>query len=298
MDTLPEGTRVGRVALAVGDLDRTAAFYVDVVGLAVLDRTDDRAVLGADGEELLVLRAAPGAPARPADAAGLYHLAVRFPTRSALGAALSRVRDDAAEVGRLTGASDHGVSEALYLDDPEGNGVELYRDRPRERWERTPDGDVRFETKPLDLDDLAATADRSSAADPQSAGDGAPPGADVGAPPGTDVGHVHLEVTDLGRAEEFYVDALGFDVTARVRGALFVSAGGYHHHLGLNVWQGRSAPASGRGLDRFEVAFPDEDARAAAVERLRSADYSVERTAEGTVVEDPDGIGIRLVGAE
>ncbi|PSP75650.1 glyoxalase [Halobacteriales archaeon QS_1_68_20] len=285
METLPDETHVGGVVLSVADLDRVTSFYADVVGLAVQHRTGDRAVLGAGSDELLELRAAPEAPARPPDAAGLYHLAVRFPTRAALAAALGRVRED----WQLTGASDHGVSEALYLDDAEDNGVELYRDRPRERWERRPDGEVHFETRRLDLEDLAAAAD--SSADVPSAGDGG----SAGAPPGTDVGHVHLEVTDLNRARAFYVDALGFDVTARVRGALFVSAGDYHHHLGLNTWQGRSSPASGRGLDRVEIALPDEGAVSAAAERLRSAGYSAERTADGVTAADPDGIEIRLV---
>jgi len=186
-DTLPASTRVGRVALTATDVDELAAFYRDVVGLAVISRTADRATLGAGDTSLLELREDASAQPRPASAAGLFHTAFRVPDRGALGDALDRVRDR----WRLTGASDHRVSEALYLRDPEGNGVEIYRDRPRDEWPTT-DGRVEMTTAPLDLDALAADAS----------------GADA-APAGTDVGHVHLEVTDLDESREFYVDALG-----------------------------------------------------------------------------------------
>jgi catechol 2,3-dioxygenase len=271
---LPDGTDLGSVTLSVADLDRPVGFYADVIGLAVHRRTDDRAVLGAGGRDLLTLRAAPDVPPRPADAAGLFHVAYLVPDRAALADGLGRLRSS----WERSGASDHDVSEALYCRDPEDNGVELSRDRPRKRWERTPDGDLRIGTKPLDLDALAAEATGEQAA-----------------PPGTRVGHVHLEVTDLDRAREFYVDALGFEVAARNRGVLFVAAGGYHHHLGLNVWNGRTEPATGRGLDHFEVALPDSDALAAAVDRLRDGGFAVRETDGGTTAEDPDGIGVRLV---
>lgn len=291
MSNLPEETHVGRVALSTADVDSAAAFYEDVVGLEAVDRDDDGAVLGAGGTPLLELEAAPEEAARPPNAAGLFHVAYRVPDRSALADALARVRAS----GRMTGASDHLVSEALYLDDPEDNGIEVYRDRPREEWERPADGRIRLDTLPLDLGDLATEA----------------AGAET-APPGTDVGHVHLEVTDLDRARAFYVDALGFDVTFQTPGALFVAAGGYHHHVGLNTWNRRSAPAAGRGLDWFEVVLPDEATLAAAVDRLEDAGYGPTRTAAehvpprtdagheptracaGATVRDPDGIGVRL----
>ncbi|WP_435064094.1 VOC family protein [Halobaculum sp. EA56] len=276
---LSDGTRIGRVALTVTDLDAVVPFYRDVVGLRVRERDADRAVLGTDGEDLLVLDVDPAAGPRPADAAGLFHTAFRVPSRAALGDALARV--DAGDHG-LTGASDHLVSEALYLRDPEGNGVEVYRDRPREEWPGTGDR-VEMDTLPLDLD--ALRADR--------AGDADDPGDSV--PAGTAVGHVHLEVTDLHAAEAFYVDALGFDVRQRWDAdALFVAAGGYHHHVGLNTWNRRGARASGRGLAEFEVLVPDGDALEAVRERLAEAGVTVTDDGEAVAVDDPDGIGVRI----
>jgi catechol 2,3-dioxygenase len=274
MSSLPDGTRVGRVALDVADLDGAATFYEDAVGLATLADSEDRVTLGAGEDPLLELRAAPDAEPRPGDAAGLFHVAYRVPARGALGDALGRLR----ESGRMSGASDHIVSEALYARDPEGNGVEVYRDRPRDEWDRKADGRPRIDTLPLALDDLADDAD-----------------GDRAAPPGTDVGHVHLEVTDLDDAHAFYVDALGFDRVERVAGALFVAAGGYHHHVGLNVWNRRSAPASGRGLAWFEVVVPGEAALAAAVDRVAAAGYAVTETDAGATVADPAGVEVRLV---
>lgn len=278
---LPETARVGRVALLVADLEETVAFYRDVVGLAVLARDEATATLGAGDNPLLELRASD-APPRPDDAAGLYHLAVRFPSQAALADALARVRDR--ERWRLSGASDHRVSEALYLSDPEGNSVELYRDRPRDAWPVTDDGRVRMETLPLDLADLADLA--------------AARGGDAAAPAGTDVGHVHLEVTSIPDARAFYVDALGTRVRQEYgSSALFVAAGDYHHHVGLNTWNRRTAPAphDGRGLSWFEVVVPDRPALAAARERFERRDVPVTSLSEDAFeVTDPDGIALRL----
>ena len=269
--TLPAGAAIGRVALLVADLDRLVAFYRDVVGLRVLDRTDDRATLGVDGRPLLELHADAEAMPRASDEAGLFHTAFRVPHRGALGAALERIED----AWRLTGASDHRVSEALYLRDPEDNGVEIYRDRERDVWP-TDDGRVQMDTLPLDLDALRADADD----EPEL-------------PPEADIGHVHLEVTDVETAREFYVDTVGFEIRQAWNGALFVAAGGYHHHVGLNVWNARSRPGSGRGLAWFEVVVPGEalpDVR----HRLESADGIVSETPDGLSVRDADGIEIRF----
>jgi len=274
--TLPDGTDVGRVTLTVSALDTVLPFYRDVVGLTVRERAADRAVLGTEGGTLLVLEADPGAGPRPDDAAGLFHVAFLYPSRGALGDALARVESSR---HRLTGASDHRVSEALYLRDPDGNGVELYRDRPREGWPER-DGRVEMDTLRLDVDALRADA----------AGE-----ADAGAPEDTVVGHVHLETTDLDAAEAFYAGTLGFDVRQRWEtDALFVAAGGYHHHVGLNGWNSRSEPASGRGLAEFEVVLPDATALDSV--RDRSADAAVDTRDEGgdLVVADPDGIDVRL----
>nr|WP_303647610.1 VOC family protein [Haloarchaeobius amylolyticus] len=277
---MPDGTHLDRVALRVGSLDATVPFYRDVVGLAV-DRDDqagEARLLAADGAALVVLIEDPDAPARPADAAGLFHLAVRVPDRPALAGALARVRDH----GTLTGASDHLVSEALYLRDPEGNGVEIYRDRPREEWAETADGQRDIRTLPLDLDDLAGARESGSETPAR-------------VPAGTDVGHVHLEVADLARATDFYVDGVGFALeNDGYDGAAFVAAGGYHHHLGLNSWNGRSAPAGeDRGLAWYELVVPDEAALAALRDRLAARDQSVETVGDELRFDDPDGIAVR-----
>lgn len=262
---LPVGTELGRTALRVADSDAVADFYRDVVGLSVLD-SGEPTVLGAE-DPLLVLLEDEGD--RDQTAPGLFHTAVRVPTRAALGDALARIRDR----WQLEGASDHGVSEALYLSDPEGNGVEIYSDRPREQWPRTDDGGVDIYTERLDIDGVVAAAEGGDAA-----------------PPATDIGHVHLEVTSLSAVEEFYVDQLGFDLQASVRGARFLGADGYHHHIGANTWQGRTGRVGGRGLAWFEVVLPDEDSLAAVKRRVDD----VTATAAGVSVRDPDGIEIRL----
>ena len=268
---LPAETRVGRTALRVADLDGMVAFYRDVVGLHVLDRSVATATLGAGGMALLVLEADEDAGARAGP--GLYHNAVRVPSRAALGDVLGRVR----EHWELDGASDHRVSEALYFTDPEGNGVEVYRDFPRESWPETDDGRAGMATDPLDLPALEAAA---------AGGDRVPAG--------TDIGHVHLEVSSLDGAREFYVDALGFALRDTYPGAVFVAAGGYHHHLAGNVWHHRSGEAGGRGLSWFEIVLPDADSLAALGERLAASPRPVERTDDGLRTVDDDGIRVRF----
>jgi catechol 2,3-dioxygenase len=290
--SLPAETRLGRAAIRVAGLDETIAFYRDVVGLTALDRDDETAVLGVaagsadagrDAVPLLVLEHDPDLPERGRDEAGLFHTAFRVPSRAALGEALARVRDR----WRLDGASDHRVSEALYLTDPEGNGVEIYRDRPREEWPVAEDGTVTMTTDPLDLEAVAAAA--ASAAD---SGDRVPPG--------TDLGHVHLEVTSLSAFEAVYVDGLGFALGMTGPNVRFVAAGGYHHHLGANTWRGRTTPAAGRGLAWFEVVVPDAAALAAVRERLAAVasdgavDVRVNERADGIEVADADGISVRV----
>ena len=270
--TLPAATRIGRAALRVADLDRQLKFYRDVVGLELQTQTDATATLGAGGTPLLELERDTDAGSR-GTRAGLFHTAFRVPSRTALGAALDRIRGE----WRLDGASDHNVSEALYLSDPEDNGVEIYRDRDRDQWPRAPDGSVRMDTLPLDL---GAVADAS---------DGA-----TDAPPGTTLGHVHLEATEIGAARAFYVDTLGFDVQMDAGSALFLAAGGYHHHVGANTWHGRTDPAGGRGLAWFEVVVPDNRAVAAVRERLVAADIAVTERESGVAIADPDGIRLRI----
>lgn len=271
---LPGSTRPGRSVLTVADEASMVAFYRDVIGFDVLAR--EPSVLGAGGTPLLELRHDADARPRPREAAGLFHNAFVLPDRAALGDALSRIR----ERGELSGASDHGVSEALYCRDPEGNGVELYRDRPREEWPRDDSG-IRIGTRPLDLEALAADANGGSS---------------DRVPAGTRLGHVHLEVTSIERARAFYVDTLGFDVVDTSPSALFLAAGDYHHHVGLNAWNGRSAPADTgtRGLAWFELVVPG-DVLAALRQRLDAEETSVTVREDGTLeATDPDGIGIRI----
>lgn len=266
---------MGRVRLRVNDVDEQAAFYRRVVGVPTVDRGDGRATLRAGEETLLELIEDPEAPERPRAAAGLFHVAIRVPDRDALADALARVRSE----WTLSGAADHDASEALYLTDPEDNGIELYCDRPREDWPRVEDGRVDIGTAPLDTDSLAG-------------GD-----ADAELPRRTDVGHVHLEVSTLAPSRSFYVDALGFDVSGTFDdGAAFLAAGDYHHHLALNTWNGRTEPVGEhRGLVRFDVIVPDADALAATRRRLERHSVAVERRDDHLDIEDPDGIGVRVV---
>ena len=272
-DVLPQGTRIGRTALRVADLEELTRFYRDVVGLSVLRTAGTTSVLGVDETPLLVLEGAEDTLQRHRSAAGLYHNAFRVPSREALGDALARIRDN----WQLGGASDHGVSEALYLTDPEGNGIEVYRDYPREEWPRSDDGRIRMGTYPLDLDPLEAAAGGNS---------------DV--PAGTDVGHIHLEVSSLEAFHDFYVDGIGFEVQTEVPAALFMSAGGYHHHIAANMWNRRSGPVGGRGLSWFEVIVPEPRTLDAIRERIRDSQYTVTETDDGLAVTGPDEIQVQF----
>jgi catechol 2,3-dioxygenase len=252
-----------------------AAFYRRVIGLTV-DRKDGGASLSAgDSEPLLTLRETPDAPDRHPDAAGLYHVAFRVPDRDALGAAVRRIR---AASYPLDGRADHTASEAIYLTDPEGNGIEIYADRPRAEWEYTDDGQVRLPGDPLDLEAITARAPPDF--DP-----------DGGIHPETDIGHVHLEVTDLGRSTAFYRDAVGFGLRRRKSRSVFLAGGEYHHHLALNTRYGRTRPydEAALGVASIEITVP-----LAAFEELRNRfrDRDIEATdrAGGVTVVDPDGI--------
>jgi catechol 2,3-dioxygenase len=267
--------RIGSVQLAVSDLSRSADFYERILGLPLISRGDDSALLGPDREHpLLALTALPDPTPVPAESTGLFHVAWLHPSRAALAATVRRVAG-----GRwpLDGASDHGVSEALYLSDPDGLGIEIYVDRPRALWDRPSDGHgVQMVTLPLDLDDLLAESPEATAA----------MGAD------TAIGHVHLKVSDVPRAVAFYRDALGLDEQARLPSAGFLSAGGYHHHIGLNSWQsqgGRPPPDSAPGLRLLELELSDVEALGALERRLAEAGVSAERDGSAPVRETDPG---------
>jgi catechol 2,3-dioxygenase len=267
---------MGPVHLTVSDLERSLAYYRKVVGLDVLEQDADRASLGADSTELLGLVEQPGA--QPSDGyTGLFHFALLVPDRPALARWLTHaVRDEVP----LTGLSDHYVSEAIYLRDPDRHGIEIYADRPRELWE----GRVgeRMTTEPLDVKDLLGEAD----------------GDFDGMPAGTTMGHVHLKVASIPQTIEFYRDVLGFDlVVERVPQAAFLSAGGYHHHLGANTWESAGAPpppAASAALRHATVVLPSGEARDDAVRRVADAGQEPEATATGTLVRDPSGNAVLL----
>ncbi len=275
---------MGRVSLVVSDLDALTTFYARALGLEVQERAGDLVRLGAGGRVLVELRGDPGAPPRPPRTTGLFHTALLVPSRADLARAIHRV----AEAGRrFTGAADHLVSEAVYLDDPEGNGIEIYRDRPRGEWRREPGGDLRMATLPMDMDGVLGALPAGAA--------------DEGMPAGTVVGHVHLQVRDIDEAEAFHAGLVGFAPTVRgLPGALFVSAGGYHHHLGLNTWGTRGAappPAGSRGLEAVHVELPAPADVDAVAGRLADAGRTVVPGAGGVAIADPSGNRLVLVSA-
>ena len=283
---IPPDTSIGRVRLRVADIDGLAAFYERVIGLRSVERDNGVARLGPEGGDPLVeLVSAPDAPPAPSFSTGLFHLAILVPNRMELARSLARV---AGAGWRLTGASDHLVSEALYLRDPEGNGIEIYRDRPRDQWEQDPQrGELRMATLPLDLDSVLGELGSS-----EDAGGGMPAG--------TTMGHVHLQVADIPAAEGFYNGAVGLDVMVRTYPqALFLAAGGYHHHLGVNTWESQGAPAppeDALGLDWWELVLPSEQERDAAAERLAAAGDTV-AVDDGVLATDPSGIRLLLRSA-
>jgi catechol 2,3-dioxygenase len=280
---LHPATSLGSIRLNAGDQHSLANFYEKSVGLRRLESRNGVTVLGTDEESPIVeLAPTPDAPSRPSGTTGLFHLAILVPSRLDLARALRRVSDSG---WRFTGASDHLVSEALYLRDPEGNGIEIYRDRPRQEW-RHVGGEIEMDTLPLDLESVLA----------ELAHEDSPP-AD-GMATGTRLGHVHLNVADLHSSEEFYAGALGLDVTVRgYPGALFLSAGGYHHHVGLNTWMGEGMPPpppGARGLDRYEIVVPNGAEVDAVERRFASRGIDARRTEEGLTAIDPSGNRVLL----
>jgi catechol 2,3-dioxygenase len=276
-------TDVGSVTLKVADLRRSLGFYGGQLGLRVLEQGEGRATLGAGTRPVVALEEVAGARPQPPRTTGLYHVAILFPDRRSLGIKIAQL----ASAGISIGQGDHLVSEAFYLEDPDGNGLELYRDRPRSEWEWEA-GTVRMATDRVDVEGMfAEIGDLDQAtANPQ-------------APDGVKLGHMHLRVGDIPLAEKFYVNTLGFDVTARWPGALFVSAGGYHHHLGLNTWQSRGAPPppeSSAGLREFSLVLPDREEIERVAQRVTAAGFPAEWLDGGQVLLwDPFENRIRLV---
>jgi catechol 2,3-dioxygenase len=283
MPTFASGTpvHIGAVALAARDLNLLSGFYRDALGLSVLDQRADGASLGVGGLPILHLEHRPGAKPDDQREAGLYHTAFLMPTRPDLARWIRHVERHRVA---LTGASDHAVSEAFYLDDPEGNGIEVYWDRPPEAWQWT-GSDLRITTDPLDIDDILREVQN--------------PASYSGAPGGMRVGHVHLRVGDVDRSEAFYRDLIGLDVTRRRHGASFMSSGRYHHHIAANVWHSAGAPArdpgraglSWLGLEASSTAF------AAIKNRLRKARIDTLERAGWIEANDPWGTRLRITQA-
>ena len=271
-------TYVGEVSINVLNLENAIAFYEDVIGLRVLQKTESKAVLTTDGKTpLLTLEQPEDVIPKEGRTSGLYHFALLLPTRSDLAVFLRHLLATEYRFG----AADHAVSEALYITDPDGNGIEVYYDRPSSDWEWT-NGEVKMVTDPLDGNSILAESDAAWS----------------GLPAGTLMGHIHLHVANLQDTEEFYVSGLGFKVVTRYDGALFTSTGDYHHHIGLNVWNGVGAPAPKKnsvGLNWFTLVYADEEARNKVVQQLKEIGADVSKTAQGNIVTDPSGNEIHLV---
>jgi catechol 2,3-dioxygenase len=276
-------TTVGSVHLSVSDLERSLDYYRSAIGLSVLDRADGRASLGAGERELLVLLEQPGAVPSLGHT-GLYHFALLVPDRADLACWLAHAIRDRVP---LVGLSDHFVSEAIYLSDPDRHGIEIYRDRPREGWE----GQVgsRLTTLPLDVDDLLGVLD-DPAAEPFDA-----------LPAGTVMGHIHLRVAAIPETVRFYRDVLGFGLMAQLGNqAAFLAAGGYHHHLGANTWESAGAgppPPGTAALRRATIVLPDDRERERLRGRLEREGHAVRAEDGGIAVTDPSGNPLLLTTA-
>jgi catechol 2,3-dioxygenase len=277
---LPDTTRLGRVRLQVTSLARSIEFYTDVLGFRLLSRRDDSADLGAHGDDgvLIELRAGAARSVPRRGRQGLFHFAILLPDRASLGRFLVHL----ASIGARAGASDHLVSEAIYLSDPDGLGIEVYADRPRSEWQHA-GRELTMSTIALDAKGLA-----------EAGGDELW----TGMPAGTMLGHLHLHVGSLDEARAFYHSGLGFDVIVwSYPGALFFSAGGYHHHLGTNTWaegQPSAADDDARLLD-WEVVLPDDSAVDAARAHMESTGLVTDGVDAGFSVRDPWGTAVRVV---
>jgi catechol 2,3-dioxygenase len=276
---LDPGSSIGAVALTVSDLARSRAFYTRALGMSELGSTSEGTLALGAPEGSVLVELVEDSAARPRDPrqTGLFHLAVLVPSRADLARALVSV---AAARWPLSGASDHLVSEALYLTDPDGNGIEIYRDRPRDQWRHAVNGELEMATLALDLDDLVSELGGGLA----SAGPLAPR---------TRVGHVHLQVGEMANVEYFYTEVIGFDATVRsYPGALFISAGGYHHHVGLNTWNSRGGLTpefGGVGLRWYEVRVGSEQSLAAVLARAWEAGVTILDAPGGALLTDPSG---------
>lgn len=278
---LPDALRLGAAHLRVRHLESSIPFYVEVLGLQLRERAGSTAVLGAGGEDLIVLHETATRLA-PRGHSGLYHVAILYPSRLELARAAQRI---SASRTPVQGASDHGISEAIYLPDPDGNGIELAADQPRENWPDLSDI-TKIAPNPLDMGGLF---NLTSGSEPEPEAD-----------PATTIGHVHLHVGDLTEGLSFYRDLVGFDLVTYIDVAAFVSAGGYHHHLAFNTWQGLGAPPSPpetAGLDHWSVVLPTADDVNEVAARLTAGGCETVNVEGGFEVRDPWLTKLRVVAS-
>jgi catechol 2,3-dioxygenase len=276
---LPDDLSLGPVRLEIANLERSLSYYQTVIGLRTLERSDTRATLGVLNEEriLVELNEVPNAREHPYNRRlGLYHFAILLPTRADLGRFVAHL----AHINAYAGQADHFVSEAFYLRDPDGLGIEVYADRPSSEWP-VANGKLEMGLDPVDMESLLASAKGTRW---------------EGAPAGTVIGHVHLHVGDLAEVERFYHVALGLDVTASLPSALFLSAGGYHHHLGTNTWAGNGPhPKAGDArLLEWTIELPGQSDVADCARSIAAAGYDTTDDGPSTVVTDPWGTGFRI----
>lgn len=269
---------VGEVNINVKNLEHALAFYQNIMGFQVLDKSNRKAVLTTDGKTpILTLEQPEGVVAKTGRTSGLYHFAILLPSRAELSVFLRHM----IQTGYPLGAADHYVSEALYLNDPDGNGIEVYRDRPSSEWKWN-NGLVEMATEELDGNGIIAESKAEWS----------------GLPAGTLMGHIHLHVSNLKQAEEFYTKGLGFDIVSYYPQAAFLSTGKYHHHIAINTWQGEGAatpPRNSVGLKWYSLVFPNESIRENAIKQLKQLGAQVTKVADFYVTEDPSGNQIHLV---
>ncbi|GAC1397356.1 MAG: catechol 2,3-dioxygenase [Ktedonobacteraceae bacterium] len=281
LNALDPATHVGLVTIAVSSLERSLRYYQNGLGFAIQEQHERTVLLGAaTGTPILALVEQPNAQPQPVHTTGLYHFAVLLPTRKDLGRFLSHLAESQTPLG---GYADHLVSEALYLSDPDGNGIEVYRDRPRSTW-TWHNGHVAMVSDPIDLDALMAEGRQDTSVW-------------SGLPAQTTLGHMHLRVANIPQGVQFYHGILGFDIVQQMPSALFVSAGGYHHHIGMNIWESRNGPQpphNAVGLRFFTIQLPDEAELAKVLARLEAVEWPVEPQQHGVVLRDPWGNRILL----
>jgi catechol 2,3-dioxygenase len=281
---LPPLTRIEHAHFRVSNLETAVAFYRDLVGMSVLSTDGKESVLSASAAGAPVLYLTESAYAEPRNprSPGLFHMALLFPERRDLALAFRRLYELR---WPFQGFADHGVSEALYLADPDGNGIELYIDRPRDAWPYR-GGELQMVTEPLDVDSLLSEISDRDSENP-------------GSRPGPSIGHMHLQVSDLQKAERFYHAILGFDITQRnFPGALFMSAGGYHHHIGVNTWNSLGGPSTtptARGLLSFALQLNDARFTQVLRERMKGSEFWLRESAHGFVLRDGDNIQIEIL---